>query len=89
MFQHALYDPAAIRMSGVLANLAMKGVDDELNVLCWDSFNGFLDNMIAVLILDTSHHIMLELLDKLGLLVSKDVLESLRLISWGNYDLWD
>ena len=59
--------------------------DDELNVLGWNSLDGFLDDMVAVLILDTLEDIRLKLPDKLGLLVRKDMFESLRKLARADY----
>jgi len=49
------------------------------------AFNGLLNDMIAVLIFDTSHDVRFQLLDKFGLLLMKDMLQGLRLLVLGKH----
>ena len=79
MFKHALDDSAAVRMSGQTLHLTSEGIDDEVYVLSRYSFNGFLDHVIAILILDAFQHVVLKLFDQLCLLVCKNVFESLNM----------
>ena len=55
-----------------------EGIDNELDVLSGYSFNGFLDHVVAILVLDALQHIVFKFFDQLSLLVSKDMFESLR-----------
>jgi hypothetical protein len=58
-------------------DLALEGFEDELNVLGRDTFDGFLDHMVAILVLDTLQNLWLKLADKLGLLVGENMLKCL------------
>lgn len=51
-------------------DLTSESFDDELNVLSWNSLDGFLHNMVAILILDTLEDVSLKLGNELSLLVS-------------------
>lgn len=77
VLQHTLYDTAAVRVCRQRLDLASEGVDDELYVLSRYPLDGFLDHVIAILIFDAIYHVILELFDKLSLLIGEDVLESL------------
>ena len=68
-------------MSRIFAYLTGESIDDELNVLRGYSFNGFLDDMIAVLVLDALHHIVFQFLDKLSLLIGKYMFKGLISVS--------
>ena len=63
MFKHSLNDSTSIRVCGQRVHLASKGVEDEGNVFGGYSFDGFLDHMIAVLILDAFQNIGFKLFD--------------------------
>lgn len=78
MLEHALDDTAAVGMGGQTVDLACKGIDDELDVLLRDAFDGFLDDVIAILILDALENLMLEFFDEGSLLIGQDVFEGLR-----------
>lgn len=58
-------------------DLASESIDNELDVLGWDSFDGFLHHMVSILILNTLEHVVLKFLNQLSLLVRQDVFESL------------
>ena len=60
--------------------MTRKGVDDELDMLRWHSFDGFLDYMVSILIFDAQYHVVFELFDELCLLVSEDVFKSLDML---------
>ena len=77
VFQNPLDDSASIWVGSKDVNLAPEGFDDELNVLCWYSFDSFLHDVIAILIFDTLENIRLELCDEFCLLVCKDMFECL------------
>lgn len=66
VFQHALYDPAAICMLRKLVDLPGERVDNKLNMLGWYALYGLLHDVVSVLILDASHDllILLELSNK-------------------------
>ena len=59
-------------------DLLVEGIDDELNVTGWNSLDCFLDNMIAVLVLDAFQHVILEFLDDASLLVNQHMFQCLR-----------
>jgi len=50
-------------------DLAFESFNDELDVLCWNTLDGFLDDVVAVLIFDTLQNIVLKLFHKFSLLV--------------------
>jgi hypothetical protein len=60
-------------MCGEALDLIVKGIDDKSNVLSWHSLDCFLDDMIAVLVLDTFQYIVLKLFDDARLLVDQYV----------------
>ena len=64
-------------MDGVIAYLSVEGIDDELNMFGRNPLNSFLNHMVTVLISHACHHVMLELLNQLSLLISKYVLQGL------------
>lgn len=57
-------------------------MDDELYMLGGDPLDRFLDNVVAILILDTREDMFFELLDQLRLLIGQNVLEGLRKINF-------
>ena len=73
ILQHALYDPAAVLVGRQFLHVTGEGVDDELNVFSGYSFEGFLDDMVSVLILDAFENVVLEFPNQLRLLVRQDV----------------
>jgi hypothetical protein len=50
-------------MGGENVDLSSESFDDELNVLSWHTFDSFLHDVVAVLVLDTLQNINLQLLD--------------------------
>ena len=74
IFQYPLDDSAAVRMSGENMNLTSESFDDKLNMLSGDTLDGFLHNMVAILIFDTFENIGLKFIDELSLLIRKDML---------------
>jgi hypothetical protein len=50
-------------------DLAFERFNDELNMLRWNSLDGLLDDVVAILILDTLQNVVLELLYELSLLI--------------------
>lgn len=77
VLKHALNDPASIWVCGQPAHLSLESVDDELDVLRWNPFNGLLDDMVSILVTDTLEHVVLELLDHGCLLIGKDMFQRL------------
>lgn len=77
IFQHPLNYTTTIGMGSQSMHLAFEGVNDELDMFCWDSLNCFLDNMVAMLVFDTLENVYLEFFNELGLLVSEDMFKSL------------
>ena len=57
VFQHSLDDPTAIGMFRELTNLPSKSVDDKLDVFGGYPFDGFLHDVVPVLILHASHNL--------------------------------
>jgi hypothetical protein len=70
VLQNPLNDSASIRVGSENVDLTSESFDDELNVLSWNSLDGFLHNMVAILILDTLEDVSLKLGNELSLLVS-------------------
>ena len=79
-FKHALNDTASIWMCGKSMDLSLEGLNDELNVLGWNSLDGLLNYVVAILVLDAFQDIWLEFSHKLSLLVGKNVLQGLHTI---------
>ena len=77
VFQHALNDSTTIRMHGQAVHLAGKCVDDELNMHRRNPLDGFLYDMIAVLIFDAFEHMLFEFSNQLRLLIGQNMLKSL------------
>lgn len=77
VFQYSLNDSASIWMSCQDVNLAPESFNDELDMLGRDSLDSLLNNMVAVLILDTLENISLKLFDEFCLLIRKDMFQSL------------
>lgn len=77
VFQHSLDDTAAVRVSCKSVDLTPEGVDDELDILRRHTFDGLLNDVIAILVPHALQNVVLQLLDHGGLLVGKDVLEGL------------
>jgi len=63
VLQDPLNDSTTIRMGGENVDLSSESFDDELNVLSWHTFDSFLHDVVAVLVLDTLQNIDLQLLD--------------------------
>lgn len=82
MLQHALYDPTAICVFRELAHLSSESIDDELDMHGWYPFNCFLYDVVAVLILDTSHDlfVLLQLRNQGSLLILQDMFQSLDVL---------
>lgn len=78
VLQHPLDHAAAVRVGCQRMHLVGEGIYDEVNVFGRNALDGFLNDMIPVLILDTLEDVALQLFNQLGLLVDEDVLESLR-----------
>lgn len=79
VFQDSLDDTATIGMSGKNVNLAPECLDDELNVLCWNTLDGFLNHVVAILIFDTFQDICSKLFDELSLLIGENMLKCLEM----------
>lgn len=85
MLEHALNDPTTIRMRGQMLHLVRERIDDETDVLGRDALDSFLNDMVAILILDTLQNLALKFLDQRGLLVGENVLKCLvkyQYVSW-------
>jgi len=78
MFQHSLYDPTSIGMGGEALDLLVEGTDDELDMLGWNSLNCFLNDVVAILILNTFQNIVLKFFHDAGLLVNQNVFQCLK-----------
>lgn len=79
VFQNPLDNTATIGMSCKNMNLASERLDDELNMLCWNTLDGLLNHVVAILVFDTLQYIGSKLFDKLGLLIGEDMLECLEI----------
>ena len=56
-------------MNSKLLGVSLEGVDNEADVLCWNPFNGFLDDMVSILVHDALQHVSIELFDECRLLI--------------------
>jgi hypothetical protein len=81
ILQNSLNYSAAVRVNRECVYLPLEGFDDESDVLGWDALDGLLDNMVAILVLDALENIRSKFLGKLGLLIGKDMFQSLFRIS--------
>lgn len=70
-------NPTAIRMRCQNEYLSGKSANDELDMFCRDSLDSLLNDMIAVLVLDTFEHMIFQLFYQESLLVGKDMLQRL------------
>lgn len=77
VLQDPLNDSASVRMCSKYMRLTSKSFDDELDVLCWDSLDGLLHDVIPVLIFDTFKNIGLKFCDEFGLLIRENMFKSL------------
>ena len=59
MLQHPLYHTTSVRMSGQRGDLTGECAEDELDVFWRNALNGFLDHMIAVLVLHAAYDVVL------------------------------
>ena len=75
MLKDPLDDSASIRMCGERVDLAIEGIDNELDVLRQDSLDCLLDNMVPVLVLDAFENVSLEFANENVLSLWSDVLE--------------
>jgi len=80
--KNALDYTAPIRVVSKSTNLSVNGVEDELHASGIETLDGLLDDMVAVLVLDTSQDMRFQFLNKLGLLIAENVLQSLSLSAW-------
>jgi hypothetical protein len=62
VLQYSLNYPAAIRMSSKNVDLASESLDDELDMFRGNSLDGFLHDVVAILIFDALKDICLKLL---------------------------
>lgn len=69
VFQDPLNHPTAVRMSGKNVDLTSKSFNDKLDVFGGNSLDGFLYNVITILILHTLENIGSKFLSELGLLI--------------------
>jgi hypothetical protein len=77
VFEHALDNSASVRVRSKSVHLASEGIDDKLHVLRGNSFNSFLNDVVAILIPNTFEDVVLQLLDHASLLVSENVFQCL------------
>jgi hypothetical protein len=76
-FQATLYDPTTIRVQTEMLDLSQEGRIDESDRVRVATLDGLLDNVVAVLVLDALHDVVLQLTHQGGLLFDQDVLQSL------------
>lgn len=77
MLKAALDNTATIGVDAESVDLVGKGIEDEVNVLGLASLYRFLDDMVAVLVLDAANNIVFELTDQGSLLIVEDMIECL------------
>lgn len=68
-------------MLRLLLYLSLERADYKLGVLRRDFLNGFLDDVIPVIVLNTLNNAWFELFDQRNLLVGEDMLQSLCAVS--------
>jgi hypothetical protein len=81
VFEDSLNHSTAIRVSGKDVDLASESIDGELDMFCGHSLDGFLDNVVAVLVFDALEDVWPKLFHQLCLLVCEDVLQGLGLLA--------
>lgn len=69
MFQHALNDSASVGVCRKALHCASECIDDELNVLGGHSLDGFLNDVVSILVFHTSKYMIFKFFDQLRLLV--------------------
>lgn len=77
MLEHSLDNAASIRVDRETADTALESLDDELYMLHRDTLNSFLNDVVAILVLDAFQDIFLKLFHQQRLLVSQDVFQGL------------
>lgn len=86
VFQHPLDDSTAIRMRSKSVHLPLESINDKLHIVRRNSLDGFLNNVVAILISDTFQDMALKLLDHRSLLISEDMFQCLgtlaRIHNW-------
>ena len=82
LFEQSLDDAAAIRVYRQDTDIAPESLNNLLDVVHRDSVNNLLDDVIAVLILDSLEHILFKLLDHGCLLLGEGVFQGLDPISF-------
>lgn len=78
LLQDPLDDTAAVGMVRECTNLTAERFEDESDMLVWHTFDGLLDDMIPVLILDKPHDVWFELIGKTNLLIDENMFERLK-----------
>lgn len=76
-FETTLDDSTTIRMQTEMLDLVKESFVDEPDGFGSTALDGFLDDMIAILIFDALQDVVLQLTNKCGLLFHEDVLERL------------
>ena len=69
IFQDSLDNPTTIGVDGKLMNMVSECVDDERDVVHGNPLNGFLDDVIPILIFHTFQNLVFELPHELLLLI--------------------
>lgn len=77
MLQTALDDTAAICVDAERVDLVGESAKDEVNILGFATFDSFLNDMVAILVLDASYDVVFEFSNKCSLLIIEDVIEGL------------
>lgn len=80
VLQDPLNDPTSVRMGGEKVNVASECIDDELNLSCGNTFDGLLHHMVAILITNAFQDVRVEFFDKLSLLISENIFQSLQCV---------
>ena len=77
MLQNSLNNTTAIGVNSECMGLASEHLYNEGDMLCRDSLDRFLNNVIAILILDKFKNIYLQLFNEFGLLVDQNMFKCL------------
>lgn len=77
VFQAPLNHAASVGMDTEMLNLASESLEDERDVVGVTTLDGFLNDVISVLVLDAPQNVLFQLADKRSLLIIQNMLESL------------
>jgi hypothetical protein len=77
VLEASLNDSASIRMYTQMLNLTSESLENKRNVVSVATLDGLLDDMVSVLVLDTSQDVLFQFANQRCLLIIENMLESL------------